>query len=44
MDTQERLSALEARLAEYDRLIEKLKAFARLSPAGRLLLKGMGLS
>lgn len=44
METEERLSALEAKLREYDRLIEKLKVFAKLSPTGRLLLKAIGLS
>ena len=43
MDTDERLSKLEAKLAEYDRLIAKLKLFAKLSPTGRMLLKAVGL-
>jgi hypothetical protein len=43
MDTDERLSSLEERLEKYDRLVQKLVAFARLSPAGRLVLKGLGL-
>jgi len=43
MDTEERLSALERKLESYDALLAKLKAYARLHPAGRLLLKGLGL-
>ena len=43
MDTDERITQLEKRLEKYDRLVEKLVAFARLSPAGRLVLKGLGL-
>lgn len=42
MDTEERLSRLEAKLAEYDRLIGALTAYARLTPVGRLLLKIVG--
>ena len=44
MDTDERLSRLESRLAEYDRLISALKAYARLTAGGRLLLKSLGVS
>lgn len=44
MDTDERLSMLEGRLAEHDRLIARLKAYARLFPSGRVLLKALGLS
>jgi hypothetical protein len=43
MDTEERLSRLEAKLAEYDGLIARLKAYARLTPTGRILLKTLGL-
>lgn len=43
MDTDERISALEARLAEYDRLISRLIAYARLHPSGRLMLKMLGV-
>jgi uncharacterized coiled-coil protein SlyX len=43
-DTEERLSKLEEKLAEYDRLIAGLKAYARLTPAGRVLLKALGAS
>jgi hypothetical protein len=42
-DTEERLTALERKLAEHEALITKLIAYARLYPAGRLLLKGLGL-
>jgi hypothetical protein len=42
MDTEERLTELEAKLAEYDRLLERLKAYARLTPTGRLMLKVLG--
>jgi hypothetical protein len=40
--TEERLSRLEAKLAEHETLIAKLKAYARLFPAGRALLKALG--
>jgi hypothetical protein len=43
MDTDERLSKLEQRLDEYERLIERLKAYARLTPTGRVLLKVLGV-
>jgi uncharacterized coiled-coil protein SlyX len=42
METDERISALEARLAEYDQLVARLKAFAALSRTGRMLLKVIG--
>lgn len=42
MDTDERLSRLERRLDGHDQLIAKLKAYARLFPAGRLILKALG--
>ena len=42
MDTDERLSKLEEKLAEYDKLIARLKAYARLTPTGRILLKVLG--
>jgi hypothetical protein len=41
--TEERLERLEKRQAELDALLLKLVAFARLHPAGRLLLKTLGL-
>ena len=43
MDTDERIAALERRLAEYDTLIGRLIAYARLTKGGRLLLKAVGL-
>lgn len=43
MDTEERLTKLEAKLAEYDRLITALKAYAKLTPTGRILLKVLGV-
>ncbi len=42
-DTEERLSALERKLAEHEALIAKLAAYARLTPAGRLILRVVGL-
>lgn len=42
MDTEERLSQIETKLAEYERLIERLKAYARLTPTGRMFLKVLG--
>lgn len=44
MDTDERLSRLEAKLVEYDRLVAGLKAYARLTPTGRMLLKVLGVT
>jgi len=44
MTTDERLSLLERKLAEHDRLIAKLVAYAKLTPGGRLLLKALGVS
>jgi hypothetical protein len=43
METEERLTALEAKLAAYDTLVGRLIAFARTSAKGRLLLKALGL-
>lgn len=43
MDTEERLSRIESRLAEHDRLIERLISYAKLTPAGRVVLKVLGL-
>lgn len=43
MDTEERLSRIESRLAEHDRLIERLINYAKLTPAGRVVLKVLGL-
>lgn len=43
MDTEERISALEERLAAYDTLAGRLIAFARTTARGRLLLKALGL-
>lgn len=43
-DTDQRLSRLESRLAEHDRIITALKAYAKLHPAGRTLLKVLGLT
>lgn len=42
MNTEERLSRLEEKMAEYETLIAKLKAYAALTPAGRMLLKVLG--
>jgi uncharacterized coiled-coil protein SlyX len=44
VSTEERLSRLEAKLAEHEGLIAKLKAYALLTPAGRVLLKALGAS
>jgi hypothetical protein len=44
VSTEERLSRLEAKLAEHENLIAKLKAYAVLTPAGRMLLKVLGAS
>lgn len=43
MDTEDRIAALEARLAAYDTLVARLVRFAQASAKGRLLLKGLGL-
>jgi uncharacterized coiled-coil protein SlyX len=43
MNTEERLSALEEKQAEHEALIAKLAAYARLTPAGRVILKVIGL-
>jgi hypothetical protein len=43
MDTDERLSALEAKLAAHDELIGKLIKFAGLTPGGRYILKSLGI-
>lgn len=42
MTTEERLSRLETKVAEYESLIGKLKAYAALTPGGRMLLKILG--
>jgi uncharacterized coiled-coil protein SlyX len=44
MQTDERITALEERLAQYDALIAKLRAYARLTTTGRVLLKALGIS
>lgn len=44
MNTEERLSALETKLAEHEKLITKLRAYAVLTPGGRMILKVLGLS
>jgi len=44
MDTEAKLAELERRLAEHDRLIARLTAYARLFPAGRMILKALGAS
>lgn len=43
MDTDERLSALEQKLADYDALVERLVAFARTTPKGRVVLALLGV-
>jgi uncharacterized coiled-coil protein SlyX len=43
VDTDERLTALERKLAEHDTLIARLVAFARLTPKGRMILRALGL-
>jgi uncharacterized coiled-coil protein SlyX len=43
VDTDERLSRLESRLAEHDDLIAKLIVYAQLTPAGRMILKILGV-
>jgi uncharacterized coiled-coil protein SlyX len=43
MQTDERITALEQRIAEHDALIAKLKAYARRTAAGRGLLKALGI-
>jgi hypothetical protein len=43
MDIEDRLTALEQKQADLDRVLSKLVAFARLSPAGRIILKTLGL-
>lgn len=42
MTTDERVTALEKRLAEYDELIRRLTTLARVLPKGRLILKAIG--
>jgi hypothetical protein len=44
VDTDERLSRLESQLAEYDRLISRLKQYASCFPAGRVVLKFLGIA
>jgi uncharacterized coiled-coil protein SlyX len=41
MTTEERLAAVEARLAEYEALIERLMMLAAQHPMGRQMLKWM---
>lgn len=43
METDERISALERRIAEYDTLVGRLIAYARSTAKGRLFLKVLGL-
>jgi hypothetical protein len=43
VDTEERLSSLEAKLAAHDELIGKLIKFAGLTPGGRYILKTLGI-
>ena len=43
MDTDERLSRLESKLAEHDDLIQKLVIYAQLTPTGRMILKILGV-
>jgi hypothetical protein len=44
MDTEERVTLLEQKLADHDRLIGKLIAYARLTPSGRMILALLGIS
>lgn len=44
METEERIAALERKLADYDALIVKLVRFAQSTPKGRLMLKVLGLT
>lgn len=39
MTTEERLAAVEAKLAAYERLIERVTVLASQSPLGRQMLK-----
>jgi len=41
MDTEQRLSAVEAKLAEYEQLIARLMFLAAKHPLGRKFLKSM---
>jgi uncharacterized coiled-coil protein SlyX len=43
METEERLSRLEEKLAAHDRLIARLIAFARETKKGRILLAMLGV-
>jgi hypothetical protein len=43
METEERLSALERKIEQYEALIDKLRTIARLSPTGRMIVKALGL-
>jgi uncharacterized coiled-coil protein SlyX len=43
METEERISALETKLAAYDVVIGRLIAYARTTIKGRLLLRALGL-
>jgi uncharacterized coiled-coil protein SlyX len=40
--TEQRLAVLEQKIAEHEKLIAKLKVYARLTAAGRALLKAIG--
>jgi uncharacterized coiled-coil protein SlyX len=42
MTTEERLAAVEAKLAAYERLVERLMVLAAQSPMGRQMLKRLG--
>jgi len=43
MDTDERLSAAEQRIARLEELVSKLTALAGTYPVGRVALKALGL-
>jgi hypothetical protein len=44
MDTDERVSVLEARIAQYDKWLTALILYAKLTPAGRKILKIMAVA
>lgn len=44
MDTDERIAALELKVATHETLILKLVAYAQTTAKGRLLLKMLGLT
>jgi hypothetical protein len=44
METEERLSRLERQMVDLDEKIRVLVRFAKMYPAGRAMLKVMGLS